>query len=139
MRTLTSFSAILACLLGMASAAQAVSLTMSSDKAIYAFGETITITVVGDPQGATAIGVFGTIDYDPVLVSADGGQTQTALSAPPTWLRGGLSVDIPNPNTQDSFSQIASLGTIPRSSTVKMTATMSFTAGAHSSDLEKRL
>jgi hypothetical protein len=102
---------------------------MSTDKSIYAPGEIITLTVIGDSEGAIDIGVFGTVNYDRNRVSPLGGQTQTALrtGAGFRWIRGGLLVDIPFVGTQYSFSQINGL-TVPQGSTKKLTAVMTFRA-----------
>jgi hypothetical protein len=114
----------------MSLGAQAATLTMSADKATYATSEIITITVIGDSQGASAIGAFGTVGYDSLLVST-GTHTQTAMrnSLTVKWTRGGLNTDLPIANTFDSFSTING-ATIPANSTKKLTAVMTFSADA---------
>jgi hypothetical protein len=130
MRALTLFTATLAVVLGMSLGAQAATLTMSTDKATYATSETITLTVIGDSQGAIAIGAFGTVNYNPALVST-GTHTQTAMktAAGVKWTRGGLLTDLPQPNAFDSFSTING-ATFAQGSTKKLTATMTFHADA---------
>ena len=68
MRSLTLFTTTLAIVLGMSFAAQATTLTMTSDKTSYAVGEAITITVTGDVQGTDGYKVDGQI-----LASGSGG------------------------------------------------------------------
>jgi hypothetical protein len=130
MRALTLFTATLACVFGLASAAQAASLTFTSDKNTYAVSETITITVIGDPETDIAGGAAGTItysDYDG-LVTPLGGATQSKLRLPngTAWIVGGLMVDAP-PGSQGSFAQIHG-GTTQLGSTKKLTAVMTFHA-----------
>jgi hypothetical protein len=61
---------VMAVVLGFASAASAVSLTVVSDKASYNVGETITLTVSGDDTGAAAsvYSTYGRLVYNPALV-----------------------------------------------------------------------
>jgi hypothetical protein len=103
---------------------------MSADKATYAVGETITLTVIGDSEGALDLGIWGTIEYNPAVVSP-GTQTQTAMrtGAGVKWIRGGLLAPGIKPNTADSFSQINGT-TLAANSTKKLTAVMTFAADA---------
>ena len=126
MRVLNFFAVTLVCVLGLSSGAQAVTLTMTTDKANYLVGETITLTVIGDSQGVLALTAYGAVIFDNTLVSADGGQTQVRLTADGlNWIAGLLRVE---PSFQESFSQING-STTPRCSAQKLTAIMRFTAG----------
>jgi P pilus assembly chaperone PapD len=128
MRALTLFTATLV-LLGMSAAAQAaVTLTMSATPSTTAASGSITITVVGDSDTEKSFGVFGTIVYDPLLVSPDGGQSQSPMvyggGNQFTWGQGVFQVNNPNPNTQDSFTAIP--GTKSKKMNNKLTAVMTF-------------
>jgi hypothetical protein len=120
----------MAVVLGMALGAQAATLTMSTDKATYLPGETITMTILGDSEGAEALGAYGSVVYDTAFVSSNAGsQTQTALktAAGVKWIRGALATDGVYFGTQDAFSQINGT-TVAAGTTKKLTAVMTFTA-----------
>ena len=51
-----------------AATANAATLTLVSNKITYYLGETITLIVLGDDQGASAYGVFGRLDYSGALL-----------------------------------------------------------------------
>jgi hypothetical protein len=55
--------------LGVAFSAQAATVTVVADKATYTVGETITLTVSGDPQGAADTAIFGQLNYDQFLTT----------------------------------------------------------------------
>jgi hypothetical protein len=80
---------VMAVVLGLATAAGAATLTVTTDKATYLPGETVTLTLFGDPQGAntTTYSLIGRILYDPNL--ADPGTVGVALSPGPGWADGG--------------------------------------------------
>jgi hypothetical protein len=102
--------------LSISVSAQGATLTMSFDNTTYSVGDTITLTVTGDSQGASDIGIFGTVEYDSTLVSANGGQTQSPLTSFDgglPWVQGMLFVDLPHANTQDAFNQIGGLVAVP--------------------------
>jgi hypothetical protein len=82
---------VVAVLVAAATSASAATLTMVSNKTTYSVGETITLTVSGDPQGATTYGVFGQMNYDGALVD-NGTRTQTGLVGPlGAWSKGVLN------------------------------------------------
>jgi hypothetical protein len=130
MRNLTLISVTLAYVLGLSAGAQAVTLSVSTGKSNYNPGETIVVTVRGIAEGAVDTFAFGRIEYDPTLVSPNGGQTQTALERENTilWSVAPLFVDT-NANTQDSFAQLTEDG-LPHTSTQELEAIMTFTVGA---------
>ena len=82
--------------LSIAAAANAVSLSVNSDKLTYLVGETVTLTVTGD-LGLDATGypiraysAFGRLDYSGALVD-NGTRSQTALVGEiGTWVKGSL-------------------------------------------------
>jgi hypothetical protein len=131
MRALTTFTVVLAVVLGLSFGAQATTLSITADQANYLVSDTITLTVIGDPGTGVHQKSFGTIEYDGLLVTALGGQTQTTLKngGGTGWIVGGLLIDLPNADTQDSFNQIFG-GTVAQDSTKKLTAVMTFHADA---------
>jgi hypothetical protein len=82
---------VLSALLIAASAANAATLTVTPDKTSYAVGETITLSIVGDAEGATAIGVQGYLLFDKTLAgfSSMSQQALTSSGGATTWLVGG--------------------------------------------------
>ena len=91
-------------LISVASTASAVTLSVQSDKLTYGIGETITLTVTGDPGGATTYGVLGVLRYNGALVD-NGTRTQTTLSGPlGPWLKLPLNNVDTNANDGGSFS-----------------------------------
>ena len=130
MRALTLFTATLACVLGMSLSAQAATVDATANKSTYSFGETITITTIGDSQGGTADLVFGRILFAGSLMNADGGNTQTKLreTAGAKWATAGL---LTTSNSSDAFNQIKpnALTSIPADSSKKLTSVMTFTVG----------
>jgi len=93
------------------SVASAATLSVTSDKLTYVIGETITLTVIGDPQGATSYGVFGELRYNGALVNS-GTRTQPTLIGPlGPWIKAPLNTRDTNLDDggsfSDAFSQIA--------------------------------
>jgi hypothetical protein len=90
--------------------ANAASLSTVSDKTTYNVGETITLTVTADDQGATTYGIFGSLLYNGALVS-NGTRSQTRLVGPlGNWILGVLNqADSGGPTGTYSwaFNQIA--------------------------------
>ncbi len=67
---------LLAAVVGFATAANAATLTLVSDKATYNIGETIVLTVTGDsggPGGDAAFAIFARILYDAALTEGVSG------------------------------------------------------------------
>jgi hypothetical protein len=54
--------------LALPMAARAATLSIIPDKIMYAMGETVTLTVVGDGHGAVAYSRFGRLLYDKNLL-----------------------------------------------------------------------
>jgi len=82
--------------LSIASPANAVSLSVSSNKLTYLVGETVTLTVIGDASDdgfgfpAQAYQIFGRLDYSGALVD-NGTRSQIALVGENgTWVKGSL-------------------------------------------------
>jgi len=69
---------VVAVMVAFATSASAATLSVVSDKTTYNVGETITLTVTGDDQGASATGVFGKLQYDGAFVNS-GTRTQTQI------------------------------------------------------------
>ena len=130
MRALTLFTATLATVLGMSLSAQAATVTVTSDKFTYSFGESIILTIIGDTQGDVDQFIFGRLIFDKTRMTAvTGSNTQTKLrtTAGAKWDTGPLVIF---KNTIDSFNQIqpGSPTSIPSDSTKKLTSVMVFTA-----------
>src|SRR5688572_10412871 len=89
---------VMAVVLGFATAAGAATLTVTSDKATYLPGETITLTVTGDSLNAntTTYSLIGRLTYDASIT--DVGTVGVALSPGPGWSDGGAS-------TGDGFTE----------------------------------
>lgn len=75
--------------LGLASAAGAATLTVTPDKFTYNIGETITLTINGDAQGATSNGVFGRLEMNGALVDVVS-TTQKVMAT--GWTKGVLTI-----------------------------------------------
>ena len=89
--------------------ANAATVTITPDKATYHVGETITLSIAGDSQGGTEIGVFGYLLFDKSLASYQGGSQQplVSLGGSLTWLRGTLPCNTSNPREGcTAFNQI---------------------------------
>src|SRR5262245_22232480 len=63
-RLLFTSALVLAC----GSAASAATLSVSADKLTYLVGETITLSIFGDAQGASADAIFGRLGFNGGLV-----------------------------------------------------------------------
>jgi hypothetical protein len=89
--------------------ANAASLAVSPDKLTYNVGETITLTVTGDDEGASAYAIFGRLDYSGSLVD-NGTRSQIALhaaGAPFNWNRFTLNAGDDGINAfSDAFNQL---------------------------------
>jgi PEP-CTERM motif len=87
MRILIALSTVLA----LASAASAATLTIVADKQGYLPGETITLTIYGDNEGAvsTTYSLLGRLVFDPGLL--DHGTVGTATHPGGGWVDGGTT------------------------------------------------
>ncbi len=86
-------------ILFLATAVQAATIAITSDRSDYAVGDTITLTITGDPQGGSGYGALGLITYDSILADTLAA-TQTPLSgAGGEWIVGDL-------DTGDGFSVV---------------------------------
>jgi hypothetical protein len=118
MRTLTLSIATFVAAMGMAFSAQAVSLTVTADQTTYTVGDTITLTVVGNPDSQTLqdTAIFGQLDYSTTLVtyvnSVQTGMTVTYftmagfMTGP--WGVNGV-VGSPGPGSAVVFNQVGPL------------------------------
>jgi hypothetical protein len=97
---------IVAALVAFATAASAATLSVVSDKATYNIGETITLSVSGDAQGATTYGIFGRLEMSGALVDALT-TTQKIMKAATGWTKGTLEINNVGPTaTVEAFDQI---------------------------------
>ena len=111
----------------LAVAANGATLSVSADQAAYGFGDTITLTVTGDAEGASTVAVlarllfggFGAVSF--ISATQVG---QTSFGSALTWYNGTLSGDESGALV---LNQIAGLSPLqadgPFSATVKLTAT----------------
>ena len=118
---LRSVLLVLIAVVGFVVAADAATLSVSPDKTTYLVGERITLTVIGDDQGAVSDGIFGRLEYVGAPVNI-GTQSQTRLigvSGPWTTLilRSGSDVPIEDHNfsgpsmaVSDAFHQRSATG-----------------------------
>jgi len=94
---------LVAVLVAFASAASAATLSVVSDKTTYNVGETITLLVSGDAQGATAFGIFGRLQYNGSLVD-NGTRTQKKIGG--GWVVGSADAGDTDANSATSaFSE----------------------------------
>ena len=96
---------VVAVLVAFAAAASAATLSVVSDKTTYLTGETITLSVNGDAQGASSTGIYGRLVFDGALVNL-GTNTQKLIGQ--NWVKGALSA---NDNggagsTVEAFNQV---------------------------------
>lgn len=119
-----------AALIGLASAANAATLTVVADQATYTPGDTITLTVTGDSQAGTATGIFGRLLFgNSGAISAAGAvPTQTTLLALGSipWLAGVTGCAA---STCDMFNQVGAFGATPAPASNLLVSTVSFLAG----------
>lgn len=115
--------------IGLATTARAATLTVDSDKSTYTVGETVTLTVTGNPGGAQAISIFGRLEYSPLLTSTVG-STQTRH----TWGGGAHAAILGTLSFGDGFvdvfNQIIDFGETPRAVDQVQIATVTLIADA---------
>ncbi len=80
-RIILTIALLLVCL-----PAHAATITITSDQPIYDVGDTITLSVHGDPEGAIGWGVYGGLVWDPALA-----ETLSVTQQPlgDQWILGG--------------------------------------------------
>jgi PEP-CTERM motif-containing protein len=96
-----------------ASASSAVTLAVVPDKPWYYNGETITLSIMGDAQGATTYGIFGRLKFNGLALD-NGTRTQKTIG--PTFTKGTLDAGDTNVNGADTayaeaFDQVALFAT----------------------------
>jgi PEP-CTERM motif-containing protein len=80
---------LIAVAIALSATAHAATLSIDADKTIYAPGEIVTLTVIGDSEGATDNGLFGQILFDPNGLLDASAITFTPQSGGPAgWLAG---------------------------------------------------
>jgi hypothetical protein len=121
-RTLIALIAVV----GMATAANAATLSVSSDAASYGLGDTITLTVTGDADGASAQAVFARVLYSGsgsvnfVSASQVG---MTSFSGGLAWSPGVTAGDASGANALNQLAGLMALAPDTTfSSTVVLTA-----------------
>ena len=124
-----AFALVLA-VLGFTSTAQAATLTITLDQPFYIPGDTITITVTGDSQGATSTGIFGRLLFSssPAISPAGATPTQTTLLALGSipWLVGVTGC---SSSSCDMFNQVGAFGATPAPASNLLVSTVSFLSG----------
>jgi hypothetical protein len=90
MRTMTLSIATFVAVMGLAFSAQAASLTITADQTTYTVGQTITLTVAGNPVNSDATTqIFGDMRYNSALVasvsSVQTGMVKTYYVGMPTF------------------------------------------------------
>ena len=95
---------VLIAVIGLVVAGDAATLSISPNKTTYLVGERITLTVIGDDEGALSDGIYGRLEFDGSLVDFGGpGQTRLIGASEP-WnlliLRWGEDIVILDPDGQ---------------------------------------
>jgi len=125
-----------AALIGLASAANAATLSVVANQGgIFAPGDTITLTVTGDTQGGVDILIFGRLLFDNTAPLGGPAAVDAAVASQNALLALGVapwttSATECNTSSCDMMNQISAFGTSPSGSTVLLTSTVSFIAGA---------
>jgi len=124
-----------AALIGLASAANAATLTVVANQASYNPGDTITLTVTGDTQAGVAILIFGRLLFDNTAPLGGPAAVDAASASQSTLLALGIapwttSATDCGTSSCDMMNQISAFGTTPSGSTVLLTSTVSFIAGS---------
>jgi PEP-CTERM motif len=103
----------------MSIAASAATLSVNSDKLTYNVGETISLSIYGDNQGASAYSIYGRLLYNGALVN-NGTRSQTTLAASSgTWTAntslaaGDSDADGPETAFSEAFDQVNLVGDSP--------------------------
>jgi hypothetical protein len=117
-----------AALIGLASAANAATLTVVANQAQYQVNDVITLTVTGDSQGASALSIFGRLNFSGAAqASAAGLPTQTTLLALGSlpWTAGPIAC---NSSSCEMMNQLSAFGLSPAPASNLLVATVSFLA-----------
>jgi hypothetical protein len=119
-------------LVGIAARAEAGAVTVTPDHSGYTVGQTIILTVVGDPQGGSAIGIWGRLLYSAALTNPSGiapiQNTNTISGSPATVGPLHQGVGYAGYGYSDAFNQLFS--TSPVSVDQNTTATIKLIAAA---------
>lgn len=108
---------------GFATAASAATLSVVSDQASYNVGDTITLTVTGDSQGAPTTQIIGRLDMTAGLTTSVG-----ATQTPHTSFGGGLpwsqGILVNGADFQTVFNQLGGVSPFPVDQLQIATATL---------------
>lgn len=113
MRTLTLTMATLVTALGVAFSAGAATLSVASDQSSYLPSDTITLTVTGDSQGATANGIFGRLVFSGSGSATITGFTQGVLTSFNGFITWAQSPINQGANFIDLIDYVAGLTALP--------------------------
>jgi hypothetical protein len=126
-----------AALVGLASVANAATITLSTDKNSYNFGETITLTVTATNGSETDAGITGVVLFTTALINPTaGGATQTqlvSLGGAVSWTLGALAAFCTDASGScRMFSQVSPVGAASVSSPLSpfTLSTKTFIAGS---------
>jgi len=97
-------------LLAMSSTAQTATLTITPDKQVYQVGETITLSIVGDPEGTADNAIFGRIRFDGDLADYVSSHQEPLTSFSLPWVLGPLTG---GEDFGDALNQFRALEGIP--------------------------
>ena len=112
--------------LALATSASATTLTITPDASVYQVGETITLSVLGDPEGVQTNVIFGQILFDPSFAGFVGSHQEqlTFFNGAVAWFVGPLGG---GSGFADAFHQIAGS---PLGADVPLVATVTLLAAA---------
>lgn len=120
-----------AALVGLASAANAASVSVTSDQAVYTSGDTITLTVTATANaGEVSTQVFGDLLVSGTGSVLGGVSTQAGLVSFGGAIPWALGVTPCSPVVCTAFNQIGGLSPLPVSNTPIAIAIITYTAGA---------
>jgi hypothetical protein len=112
----------------LGSSAAATTLTVVSDKPTYLVGETITLTITGDTEGAADAEILGQLTYEAALTSTvASSQTQHNSNVSGAWTLGALPI---GDGFATVFNQIVDFSGFPRTVFEVQVATVTLVADA---------
>jgi hypothetical protein len=111
LRLVVAMFFVILALVGFAGGAGSATLTVVPNKTSYSIGETITLTITGDSQGAEDKLIFGRLLYEAALTSTVSSSQITLTSDGVPWNTGPLSVG-------DGFATVFNQLVIPLSAPV---------------------